>query len=143
LVSAAAHVSGEASWQAIEEDAMLNPILVLLVTDPETSPQLVGQLEPLDNVQVLTAPDCRQARRTLDAHPEVSVILTNLSHADGNWCDLLRFVVNRGLKRALWFARPNPTKPSGRKFCGGAVTTYWSNPASGRNFGALWKGPFA
>ena len=46
---------------------------------------------------VLAARDCREARKTLSAHPDVSVVFTHVSHADGNWCDLPRFMVNRGI----------------------------------------------
>jgi DNA-binding NtrC family response regulator len=33
----------------------------------------------------------------LSAYPDVSLVFTDVSHADGNWSDLLRFVVNRGI----------------------------------------------
>jgi DNA-binding NtrC family response regulator len=71
--------------------------VVLLVTDSPACRQLFARLESFEDVTVLTARHCREARKTLSVHPDVSVVFTHVSHADGNWCDLLRFMVNRGL----------------------------------------------
>ena len=76
---------------------MLDSTVVLLVTAPPACRQLRAHLESSDGVSVLAARNCREARLTLETHPEVSLVLTDVSHADGNWADLLRFVVNRGI----------------------------------------------
>jgi len=72
--------------------------VVLLVMAPPASRQVALDLGLLDGVSVLLARDCREARSVLSAHPDVSVVFTDVSHADGNWADLLRFVVNRGIR---------------------------------------------
>jgi DNA-binding NtrC family response regulator len=80
---------------------MPEPTSVLLVMAPEARRQMLELLESLDGVSVLAADGCRQARSALEARPEVSVVLTGLSHADGNWSDLLRFAVNRGIEARI------------------------------------------
>jgi len=71
--------------------------VVLLVMAPPASRQVASDLESLEGVSVLLARDCREAREVLSARPDVSLVFTDVSHADGNWSDLLRFVVNRGI----------------------------------------------
>ena len=71
--------------------------VVLLVMAPPASRQVASDLESLEGVSVLLARDCREARLALEAHPDMSLVFTDVSHADGNWSDLLRFVVNRGI----------------------------------------------
>ena len=71
--------------------------VVLLVMAPPASRQVASDLESLEGVSVLLARDCREARLALEAHPDMSLVFTDVSHADGNWADLLRFVVNRGI----------------------------------------------
>ena len=99
------HVLGEATRRR-REDAMPSRPIVLLVTAPEGCQQLLADLESFDDVQVLTAYDCRQARRTLGSNAGVALVLTSLSHRDGNWCDLLRFVVNRGIETHVVVSTP-------------------------------------
>jgi DNA-binding NtrC family response regulator len=77
---------------------MHRPTVVLLVTSSQTCGQLSTRLESLDDVTVLSARDCREARRSLSMRPDVSVVFTQVSHPDGNWSDLLRFVVNGGIE---------------------------------------------
>lgn len=79
---------------------------VLLVTSPDDSRRLLTDLESFDNLRVLTAHSFRNARRTLEEQGEVAVILTAVSHADGNWCDLLRLVVNRGIQAQVIVCTP-------------------------------------
>ena len=71
--------------------------IVLLVMAPPAYRQVACDLDSLDGVNVLLARDCREARQVLSAHPDISLVFTDVSHADGNWSDLLRFVVNRGI----------------------------------------------
>ena len=70
---------------------------VLLVASPEDSQRLHADLKSCGHLRVLTAHNCRNARQALEKHGEIAVILTAASPGDGNWCDLLRFVVNRGI----------------------------------------------
>ena len=72
--------------------------VVLLVMAPPAARQIAAGLESLDGVNVRFARDCREARVALETHPDVSLVFTDVSHADGNWADLLRFVVNRGIR---------------------------------------------
>lgn len=69
--------------------------LVLVVMHPERQERLFEVLKS-SPVSVRSAGSCRAAREALGADP-VDVVITDLTHEDGNWCDLLKWVVDRGL----------------------------------------------
>ena len=74
--------------------------LVLLVMEPEESSALIEILRS-HRFQVLTAGSCGEARQILETRPPVEVIIGGTSYRDGNWCDLLRWLVEHGHRASL------------------------------------------
>lgn len=50
---------------------------------------------------VMTAGDCQAACRQLDTRPPPSVLIADLNLPDGNWCTLLRALLDRDLDTQL------------------------------------------
>jgi DNA-binding NtrC family response regulator len=69
--------------------------MAMLVMSPERRRWLEPNLELL-NVQVLRAGSCQEARLLLKNNPPVSVVITDVSLSDGNWCDIFRYLVDNG-----------------------------------------------
>ncbi len=97
---------------------------VLLVMPRECSPPLLKVLKSLD-VDVLAVEDCQQARELLQTRPAVEVIITQVTLADGNWCDLFKYLVDRGSHGVWWSARRRRTRGFGPRSCGAALTICW------------------
>lgn len=74
--------------------------LVLVVMHPKRQRRLVKVLES-SSIAIRSVGNCREAREELSADPAVDVVITDLTHEDGNWCDLLKWVVDRGLRVSL------------------------------------------
>ncbi|MEX2303964.1 MAG: response regulator [Bryobacterales bacterium] len=74
--------------------------MAMLVMSPERRRTLEHNLEPL-NVQVLLAGSCQEARILLQNNPPVSVVITDVSLNDGNWCDIFRFLVDKGIHASV------------------------------------------
>jgi DNA-binding NtrC family response regulator len=74
--------------------------MAMLVMSPERRRSLEPNLESL-NVQVLLAGSCHEARALLQDNPPVSVVITDVSLNDGNWCDIFRFLVDRGIHASV------------------------------------------
>jgi DNA-binding NarL/FixJ family response regulator len=51
--------------------------------------------------EILTAIDCGSARRQLEASPPADVVVVDLELPDGNWCTLLRDLLDRALDARL------------------------------------------
>jgi hypothetical protein len=62
---------------------------VLLAMAPLCRSPLLELFEEC-GAKVLAAEDRRHAGRLLERRPDVEVVVTALTHPDGNWCDLLR-----------------------------------------------------
>lgn len=75
---------------------MAASILVLVVMNPDRRGPLVEVLES-SAIPVLAVGSCQEAREVLNDYPGVEVVITELTHGDGNWCDLLKWVVDRSL----------------------------------------------
>ena len=73
-------------------------------------------------MQVLAVGSCEKARRLLETYPAVEVVISGLSHPDGNWCDLLNWVVDRSLPASIVITSPD------------ADEGLWSE--------ALWRGAY-
>ncbi len=73
---------------------MPESIQVLLVMCPERRSQLLPILGS-HNIDVLCVSSCREARVVFAREAGVEVVITEISHADGNWCDLLNWLVDR------------------------------------------------
>ncbi len=78
---------------------------VLLVMPRECSPLLLKVLKSLD-VDVLAVEDCQQARELLQTRPAVEVIITQVTLADGNWCDLFKYLVDRHSQASVVVSSP-------------------------------------
>lgn len=74
--------------------------MAMLVMSPERRRSLEPNLEQL-NVRVLLASNCQEARILLQDHPPVSVVITDVSLNDGNWCDVFRFLVDQGIHASV------------------------------------------
>ena len=79
---------------------MLDSTRLLLVMCAERRTQLLEILES-SNADVLTACSCREARRVLNTYPTIEVVIADLSHPDGNWCDILRCLVGSGIHASI------------------------------------------
>jgi DNA-binding NtrC family response regulator len=74
--------------------------MAMLVMSPERRRSLESNLEVL-NVRLLLAGNCQEARILLQNHPPVSVVITDVSLSDGNWCDIFRFLVDNGIHASV------------------------------------------
>ena len=79
---------------------MLPAIQVLLVMSPERRSQVAEILES-SQIQFRAAGSCQEARRLLAADATSDVVITQLSHADGNWCDLLKWLIDRRIDASI------------------------------------------
>ncbi len=68
--------------------------VVLLVMSRECSPPLLKALKSLA-IDVLAVENCQEMRGLLQTHPAVQLIITQVTLADGNWCDLFKYLVDR------------------------------------------------
>ncbi len=46
------------------------------------------------DINVIAVRDCQQARALLRTRPAIELIITQVTLADGNWCDLFKYVVD-------------------------------------------------
>jgi DNA-binding NtrC family response regulator len=74
-------------------------ISVLLVSAGEC--QQVEQSLVALSLELTTAQSCRQARERLGRKPPPSVVITETSLPDGNWCDVLNSVVRSEVDSAV------------------------------------------
>jgi len=74
--------------------------MAMVVMSPERRRSLERNLERL-NVQVLHAGSCQEARILLKDRPPVSVVITDVSLTDGNWCDVFRYLVDNGIHASV------------------------------------------
>jgi two-component system response regulator PilR (NtrC family) len=74
--------------------------MALVVMSPERRRSLQHSLELLD-LRVLPAGSCQEARILLKDHPPVSVVITDVSLIDGNWCDVFRFLVDHDVHASV------------------------------------------
>ena len=79
---------------------MPESIRIVLIMRPERRARLLPLLGS-PNIDVLSVSGCREARRVLETHPTVEVVIADLSHPDGNWCDILKYVVDFGIPASL------------------------------------------
>lgn len=79
---------------------MLDSTQLLLVMCAERRTQLLEILKS-SNAHVLTVSSCREARRVLETHLTLEVVIADLSHPDGNWCDILKCLVDSGIPASI------------------------------------------
>jgi len=83
-----------------------NPsVRALLVMARKPGRRLAHILETL-GFEVAWVNNCRQARHSLHTSPPFQVVITNVTLPDGNWCDLLRCLVETGLWPTVLLSSP-------------------------------------
>lgn len=80
--------------------------LTLLVMPPERRTPLLRSLKSLD-VEILAVSTCGEARRLLQTSPPVKVVVTRVSLPDGNWCDVLRSLVDTDIPASVVVSSPH------------------------------------
>ncbi len=101
---------------------MKNPPQVLLVISSlKSGSHLLGNVRSL-GLGVLAVSDCRQAREALRTHPEVKVVVSDVTLSDGNWSGLLSHLVDQDMTASLVVRAPS------------ADERLWSE--------ALWRGVY-
>lgn len=79
--------------------------LTLLVMPPERRTPLLRSLQSLD-VEILAVSTCGEARGLLQTSPPVMVVVTRVSLPDGNWCDVLRYLVDSDIPASVVVSSP-------------------------------------
>jgi len=113
----------------------------LLVMPRERRLPLQWRLDGL-RIETLAVANCREARRLLETRPPLDLVITAVSLADGNWCDLLRIVVEEGVAANVLVAsasRDERLRPEvlGRGGCGVLAEPYERRSVEGVLRGAL------
>ena len=78
---------------------------VVIVSHGERRRRLVANLQSLD-LAILAADNLREARGVLWSHPLVDVVLTDVTLPDGNWCDVLTCLADRGVSASMVVCSP-------------------------------------
>ncbi len=79
--------------------------LILLVMPEACRGPLLKNLKSLD-IKVLAAENCQEARRLLRTRPPVELIITQVTLADGNWCDLFKYLADHGSQASVVVSSP-------------------------------------
>ena len=79
--------------------------LTLLVMPPERRTPLLRSLQSLD-LETLAVSTCGEARALLRTLPPIEVVITRVSLADGNWCDVLRHLVDADVPASVVVSSP-------------------------------------
>lgn len=74
---------------------------VLLVTSDTTRATALMQHLSAAKLNVYSIETCQGARAFLSDHPTVDLIITELSLPDGNWCDMVRHMVDHTERTAM------------------------------------------
>lgn len=94
---------------------------VLLALPSDRCRSLLPKLQ-IPRTRIFMVDDCRGAQRVLAENPDIELIITGLSLDDGNWCDVLNYVVDRGHHAEIIVSSPV------------ASQTLWSE--------VLWRGAY-
>jgi DNA-binding NtrC family response regulator len=94
---------------------------VLLALSPDRCRSLMPKLQ-LPKTRIFMVGDCRGVQRVLAENPDIELIITGLSLDDGNWCDVVKHVVDRGHHAEIIVSSPV------------ASQTLWSE--------VLWRGAY-
>ena len=74
--------------------------VLVVMSSPRRCEPLVSELEN-NGFKVRTARSFHEARQCLEAGPNINVVITDISLPDANWCDVLRFLVNSGIRTSV------------------------------------------
>lgn len=83
----------EHQWFAPMED---RAVVLVVMAFSKGRDELLSKLDSLA-VRMLQAEDCCQAREILQAHPAVEVVVTATTHSDGNWYNILQYLVDHNM----------------------------------------------
>lgn len=78
---------------------------MLLVLPMDRCRTLIPKLQR-PKTRILKADHCRDAMRLLAENPGIELIITGLSLDDGNWSDVVRYVVDRGHNAEIIVSSP-------------------------------------
>lgn len=79
--------------------------LTLLVMPPEHRSSLLWSIQSV-GVETLIVRTCSEARNLLQTSPPVQVVVTPVSLPDGNWCDVLRYLVDADIPASVVVSSP-------------------------------------
>jgi DNA-binding NtrC family response regulator len=97
------------------------PTVLVVTSDTAQASALIPHLSAAD-LNVYEVETCREARTFLSSRPTVDVIISDLSLPDGNWCDMVRHMVDHAERAAMIVA------------CSEADERLWSE--------ILWRGVY-
>ena len=83
-----------------EERTMKRPAVLVVMSPVKRQSSLLFELD-LMQAAVKVSGNFREARKRLESDPNIDVVITDLTLADANWSDLLRFLVNRSLRASV------------------------------------------
>lgn len=72
----------------------------VVVMPRERWSQMLAELDSI-GVKAWPAETCQEARRLLENRPRVDVVISDLSLADGNWCDVFKHLVDTDIHASL------------------------------------------
>jgi DNA-binding NtrC family response regulator len=70
-------------------------VVLLVMPSTERRSAFLSKLKAV-GAQLLAADSCRDARVLLRRHGDVDVVVTDTTLSDGNWCDVLNYVLKQG-----------------------------------------------
>jgi DNA-binding NtrC family response regulator len=74
--------------------------VLLAVSSSGRRQRLLSELQR-EGAAILEASSCQEAYRLLRREPLIDLVVTDLSHQDGNWCDILGYIVQLGLPSSV------------------------------------------
>ena len=83
-----------------EKVMMRKPAVLVVMSSRERQTPLLSELR-LMQAAVKVTESFREARMRLESDPKIDVVITDLTLADANWSDVLRFLVNRSLRASV------------------------------------------
>ena len=82
------------------------PVVLLVLSCPERHARLAAILRAL-GVDLLRVRQCWEARALLQTRPPLLAVVTDVTLEDGNWCDVLRAVVDYDPQAGLILVAPS------------------------------------
>jgi DNA-binding NtrC family response regulator len=75
-------------------------VVLLVMPSTERRSIFLHKLKAL-GAHLLAAESCRDARVLLGGHGDVDVVVTDTTLSDGNWCDVLNYVLKQGSRASV------------------------------------------
>lgn len=80
-------------------------VVLLIMASGERRRALTPALQHA-GVDLITIGSCRGARELLRVRLDITVVVTDLTLADGNWCDMLEYTLHRDVQTAVLVVSP-------------------------------------